>query len=193
MPNAHHRRDTNIQGNPLIQPSKIMEHTNHHTCTQQLPTLNEQYKEFRQHVLTQPPIPRTFELSTHTPQLHDIDAKKNLDMDAQLENMSLERGGSSSQMTYEQTHSATSRPSTTQQLHTQHREHTTNTPIPQSMNRRCLGEPIHQTKVGRGLHHNLHTRHPTQDRTNTITCKSKTDGYPKHRHDWTYVAWISNA
>ena len=80
-----------------------MEFTNQPIGSKQTPTLNDQYQEFRQQVLAQPPIPPTSQLSNHVPQSHDFEAEEDLDMDAQLENVSPERGGSSLQMTYERT------------------------------------------------------------------------------------------
>ena len=80
-----------------------MEHTNQPTGPKQAPTLNDQYQEFRQQVLAQPPIPSAPQLSNRVPQSHDFEAEEDLDMDAQLENVSPERGGSSLQMTYERT------------------------------------------------------------------------------------------
>jgi hypothetical protein len=81
-----------------------MDFTNQSTGTKQPTTLNDQYNEFRQQVLSQPPIPHTSQLSNHTPphhQPHELDAEEDLDMDAQLENVSLERGGSSLQLTFD--------------------------------------------------------------------------------------------
>ena len=90
-------------------------------------------------------------------------------------------------------HSEATRSSSPQQLHAQHRRHTANTPIPQPTNWRCFGEPIHQTKEGRGLHRNPHTWDITQAHTDTVTYKSKAVDYTKHRHAWSYVVRISHA
>ena len=66
-----------------------------------MPSFNNQYKEFQQQVLTQLPILHKSQLSNQTPQLYDLDVEEDLDMDAQSENVLMERGGSSLQVSYE--------------------------------------------------------------------------------------------
>ena len=69
-----------------------------HTSTTPPPTIEDQYNEFRQQVLIQPPLPHAAQLSHQPTSYHGPDEEEDLDMDALLENVSPERGGSSFQM-----------------------------------------------------------------------------------------------
>lgn len=57
--------------------------------------MDDQYMVFRHHIQTSPPM------SHPIPPRNDIVAEEDLDMDAQLENVSSERGGSSLQLSLE--------------------------------------------------------------------------------------------
>ena len=60
--------------------------------------MDAQYTAFKHHIQAQPPMHPT---SHPIPHQHDIEAEEDLDMDAQLENVSPERGGSSLQVSLE--------------------------------------------------------------------------------------------
>ena len=72
-----------------------MAQLSHHTGTTPPSALNNQYLEFRQQVQSQ-----QAHLPLQPPPPHDTTAQDDLDMDAQLENVSPERGGSSLQLSY---------------------------------------------------------------------------------------------
>ena len=72
-------------------PTTIMAHSN----PQPPHALNEQYNDFRQQVAAEPITHHIVTSTFHPPQGHAYEADEDLDMDAQLENVSPECGGSS--------------------------------------------------------------------------------------------------
>lgn len=82
------------------KPSKSATHTTIMAQSNLQPphTLNEQYNGFRQQVAAEPTKHHTGTSTVQPPQGHTYEVDKDLDMDAQLENVSPERGGSSLQI-----------------------------------------------------------------------------------------------
>lgn len=78
-----------------------MEHIHSNAGTPQPQPLDLQYQEFRQQMFAPPLAPINSQTSHQTPHFNDEEAEEDLDMDAQLENVSPERGSSSLQLTYE--------------------------------------------------------------------------------------------
>ena len=71
-----------------------MSHDNRQVAAQ----INEQYQEFKLQVHAQPPSLHNSQISHPSKHIHALEVDEDLDMDAQLENVSPERGGSSLQI-----------------------------------------------------------------------------------------------
>lgn len=63
--------------------------------------IHDQYHEFKRQVHAQPPSLHTSQTSHPSQHIHALEVEEDLDMDAQLENVSPERGGSSLQISFE--------------------------------------------------------------------------------------------
>ena len=97
FPELYHQQSLFSIGHSQLSLTTNMSHDNRLVASQ----IHDQYHEFKRQVHAQPPSLHTSQTSHPSQHIHALEVDEDLDMDAQLENVSPDRGGSSLQISSE--------------------------------------------------------------------------------------------